>query len=936
MKVDSIFYIMAVPFLYLIFITLTSACFGSYSTIIFNGSYSTSMAGSGFYLNSSLSPTGYNKNSINMTACPGDSSTVRVVPSRQNSVSFVQTVISSSHNTGGAPYVTANGSSAHNTGGVPTAVITNGSYSISMAGSAFYLNSSLSPTWYNNNSINMTIYPGDSSTVRVVLSRQDSIGFVCGFYCIGTCSSYLFSVVVVGDNTSSLVWSANRDYPVKEDAILELTGEEGLVLQDSDGTKVWSTNISGNSILGMNITEAGNLVLFDSEGAMVWQSFDHPVDSLLVGQRLYEGQKLIASSSSTNWSLEPYYATLTAKDGFAVFVQDDQAETLMYYQLVPDKKLSNSTGSNYAELQQDGFLVNMGASQVTSGRNPYEFPLYSTIEFIKLEGDGHLRIHQLSSGKGFQTIVDLITVDLGVCQHPLICGEYGVCREGQCSCPEDHDGVRYFHETQSQLPDHGCSRITALSCGPSLDQHHLMEIKNATYFSVIDLDAASPNIKDMEECKQACLQNCSCSGAFFRYEKNTSDGYCFMPSKILSLREEHIPHNNFSSATFIKVQIPFDAPPRNKRNLAAIVAGSSAGVIFIICLAIFIYLVMLRKSNSKEDGGYIVQVHVPGMLVRLPYEDIRLATEDFKERLGQGGFGSVFKGMLADGTRIAVKRLDKMSQGMREFLAEVETIGSIHHFNLVRLIGFCAEKSNRLLVYEYMSNGSLENWIFYDGQRPCLDWQTRKKIVLDIAKGLAYLHEECRQRIVHLDIKPQNILLDENFNAKVSDFGLSKLIDRDENQVHSTMRGTPGYLAPELRDSKISVKADIYSFGIVLLEIVSGRKNFDRNHSESSFHMLRLLQKKAEEDRLIEIVENRNQDMQNHEEVVRMIRIGAWCLQDDPTRRPSMSVVVKVLEGVLEVEPSITFKFFHAITPTSVANNCVSSAVEASVLSNPR
>ncbi|KAL6329003.1 hypothetical protein AAG906_007293 [Vitis piasezkii] len=698
-----------------------------------------------------------------MTACPGDSSTVRVVPSRQNSVSFVQTVISSSHNTGGTPYVTANGSSAqntggtpyvvanessaHNTGGVPT-VIANGSYSTSMAGSAFYLNSSLSPTWYNNNSINMTTYPGDSSTVRVVLSRQDSIGFVCGFYCIGTCSSYLFSVVVVGDNTSSLVWSANRDYPVKEDAILELTGEGGLVLQDSDGTKVWSTDISGNSILGMEITEAGNLVLFDSEGAMVWQSFDHPVDSLLVGQRLYEGQKLIASSSSTNWSLGPYYATLTAKDGFAVFVQDDQAETLMYYH----------TGSNYAELQQDGFLVNMGASQVTSGRNPYEFPLYSTIEFIKLE-------------------------DLGMCQHPLHCGEYGVCREGQCSCPEDHDGVRYFIETQSQLPDHGCSRITALSCGPSLDQHHLMEIKNATYFNVIDLDAASPNIKDMEECKQACLQKCSCSGAFFRYEKNTSDGYCFMPSKILSLREEHIPHNNFSSATFI-------------------------------------------KSNSKEDGGYIVQVHVPGMLVRLPYEDIRLATEDFKERLGQGGFGSVFKGMLADGTRIA---------------------------------------------------------------RPCLDWQTRKKIVLDIAKGLAYLHEECRQRIVHLDIKPQNILLDENFNAKVSDFGLSKLIDRDENQVHSNMRGTPG-----------------------------------------------LLQKKAEEDRLIEIVENRNQDMQNHEEVVRMIRIGAWCLQDDPTRRPSMSVVVKVLEGVLEVEPSITFKFFHAMTPTSVANNCVSSAVEASVLSNPR
>ena len=809
-----------------------------------------------------------------------------------------------------------------------------------MTGSAFYLNSSLSPIWYNNNSINMTIDPGNS-TVRVVLSRQNIIGFVCGFYCIGTCSSYLFSVILVGDDTSSMVWSANRDHPVKEDAILKLTGEEGLVLQDSDGTKVWSTDISGNSILGMEITEAGNLVLFDGEGAAVWESFDHPVDTLLVGQRLYEGRKLISSSSSTNWSQGPYYATLTAKDGFAVFIKDDQAEALMYYQLVPDKELSNSTGSNYAELQQDGFLVSMGASQVKSGHNPIEYPVSSTIKFLKLEAEGYLKIYQVSSGM-YRTIVDLITADLGVCQHPLQCGEYGVCRGGQCSCPEDEDGVQYFNETQSQLHGHCCSRITALSCGPSLDQHHLMEIKNATYFNVIDLDAASPNIRDLGECKQACLQNCSCNGAFFRYEKNISDGYCFMPSKILSLREEHIPQHNFSTVTFIKVQIPLEPPstsPRNRKKLTAIVVGSAAGGVFIICVAIFVYMVKPQKSASNdsiEDEVYIDQVHVPGMIVRFTYKDLRLATEDFKERLGQGGFGSVFKGMLADGTGIAVKRLEKMSRGMREFLAEVETMGIIHHFNLVRLIGFCAEKSNRLLVYEYMGNGSLENWIFCDGQRPRLDWQTRKKIILDIAKGLAYLHEECRHQIVHLDIKPQNILLDDNFNAKVSDFGLSKLMDRDENQVYTTMRGTPGYLAPELRDSKISVKADIYSFGIVFLEIVSGRKNFDFSRSESSIYMLRSLQKKAEEDRLIEIVEDEDQDMQDQEEVMRMMRIGAWCLQDDPTQRPSMSVIVKVLEGVMEVEPNITFKFFHAMPPNSIADDRPSYAVEASVLSRPR
>uniref|UniRef100_A0A5B7BJ19 non-specific serine/threonine protein kinase n=1 Tax=Davidia involucrata TaxID=16924 RepID=A0A5B7BJ19_DAVIN len=322
---------------------------------------------------------------------------------------------------------------------------------------------------------------------------------------------------------------------------------------------------------------------------------------------------------------------------------------------------------------------------------------------------------------------------------------------------------------------------------------------------------------------------------------------------------------------------------------------------------------------------------------RFSYEDLHVATEDFKEKLGAGGFGSVFKGTLRDGTKVAVKRLDKLSRGMKEFLAEVESIGSIHHFNLVRLIGFCAEKSCRLLVYEYMSNGSLEKWIYHRGQKPCLGWQTRKKIILDIAKGLAYLHEECRQRIIHRDIKPQNILLDEDFNAKVSDFGLSKLVDRDQSHVLTTMRGTPGYIAPEWRQPRVTIKADTYSFGIVLLEIVSGRRNLDRTRSESSCHLLRLLQKKAEEDQLIDIVENLDEEMQRHrEEVIRMIRIGAWCLQDDHTRRPFMSTLVKVLEGVMEVDPNITFYFTHAMPSPVVANGHISAPPQASVLSNPR
>jgi len=173
-----------------------------------------------------------------------------------------------------------------------------------------------------------------------------------------------------------------------------------------------------------------------------------------------------------------------------------------------------------------------------------------------------------------------------------------------------------------------------------------------------------------------------------------------------------------------------------------------------------------------------------------------LASSHFSIKLGAGGFGSVFKGKIGKET-IAVKRLEGVEQGMEEFLAEVETTGRIHHFNLVRLVGFCAEKSHRLLVYEYLSNGSLDKWIFQQSPVFTLSWKTRRHIILAIARGLSYLHEECEEKIAHLDIKPQNILLDDRFNAKVSDFGLSKMINRDQSKVMTRMRGTRGYLAPE-------------------------------------------------------------------------------------------------------------------------------------------
>ncbi|KAJ0866150.1 putative protein kinase RLK-Pelle-SD-2b family [Helianthus annuus] len=302
------------------------------------------------------------------------------------------------------------------------------------------------------------------------------------------------------------------------------------------------------------------------------------------------------------------------------------------------------------------------------------------------------------------------------------------------------------------------------------------------------------------------------------------------------------------------------------------------------------------------------------------------------------GYGAVFEGTLEDDSKIAVKCLEGLGQVNKSFLAEVQTIGSIHHVNLVRLRGFSAWKSQRFLVYEFMSNGSLDRWIYHGVREHVLEWKCRKKIILDVAKGLAYLHEECRQKIIHLDIKPQNILLDSDFNAKVSDFGLSKLIDRNQSQVMTTMRGTPGYLAPEWLSSVITEKVDVYSFGIVLLEILCGRKNFDRSQPEESWLLLSVFQKCWEQGMLLDMVDKYSEDMETHSsEVVEMMKVASWCLQYDYTKRPSMSTVVKVLEGVMEVESRLDYNFTDPrMQNTAVEEEKDMTPLMASVLSGPR
>ncbi|PHT43642.1 G-type lectin S-receptor-like serine/threonine-protein kinase SD2-5 [Capsicum baccatum] len=272
---------------------------------------------------------------------------------------------------------------------------------------------------------------------------------------------------------------------------------------------------------------------------------------------------------------------------------------------------------------------------------------------------------------------------------------------------------------------------------------------------------------------------------------------CLLLNEVFSLMDNW--SGSDKTKVFLKVQnsvkaqyqSPNISQRKQSRSLKVMVASSIAALMGITFSIITWFLLFKKRTLSGKSGDLLDLAPIlPGILTPFSYNELKIITQDFSRKLGEGGFGFVYEGTLSNGNKIAVKPLNGVGQVKDSFLTEVKIVGSIHHLNLVKLIGFCAEKDHWVLIYEYMVNGSLDRWISHEKQENRLTWITRKQIISDIAKGLAYLHDECSHKIIHLDIKPHNILLDQNFNAKISDFGLSKLIEKDKSKVMTRMRGS--------------------------------------------------------------------------------------------------------------------------------------------------
>ncbi|CAO2165257.1 unnamed protein product [Urochloa humidicola] len=344
-------------------------------------------------------------------------------------------------------------------------------------------------------------------------------------------------------------------------------------------------------------------------------------------------------------------------------------------------------------------------------------------------------------------------------------------------------------------------------------------------------------------------------------------------------------------------------------HIKVIAATSSVAALAVLLLMVATALYLSLKTRYNDEVHLKVEMFLKtygtSKPTRYTFSEVKKIARRFKEKVGQGGFGSVYKGELPNGVPVAVKMLENSTGEGEEFINEVASIGLIHHANIVRLLGFCSEGTRRALIYEFMANESLEKYIFlsYSNTSPELIVPNKMvDVALGIARGMEYLHQGCNKRILHFDIKPHIILLDYNFNPKISDFGLAKLCARDQSIVTLTAaRGTMGYIAPELYSRNfggVSHKSDVYSFGMLVLEMVSGRRNLDPSvDSQNEVYLPEWIFEKVITGQ--DLVLGREMIGEEKEKVRKLAIVALWCIQWNPRNRPSMTKVVNMLTGRL-------------------------------------
>ncbi|KAG5033327.1 hypothetical protein GLYMA_06G300600v4 [Glycine max] len=694
------------------------------------------------------------------------------------------------------------------------------------------------------------------------------------------------------------VWVANRDQPVSDKNSAKLTILDGdLVLLDQYQNLVWSTNLnspSSGSVVAV-LLDSGNLVLSNRANASasdaMWQSFDHPTDTWLPGGKIKLDNKTKKPQYLTSWKN-----------------REDPAQGLFSLELDPAGRnayliLWNKSEQYWTSGAWNGHIFSLVPEmrlnyiynftfQSNENESYFTYSVYNSSIITRFVMDGSGQIKQLSWLDNAQQWNLFWSQPRQQCEVYAFCGGFGSCTENAmpyCNCL---NGYKPKSQSDWNLNDYsgGCVKKTNFQCenpnSSNKDKDRFLPILNMK----LPNHSQSIGAGTSGECEATCLSNCSCTA--YAYDNS---GCSIWNGDLLNLQQ--LTQDDSSGQTlFLRLAASEFHDSKSNKGTVIGAAGAAAGVVVLLIVFVF---VMLRRRRRHVGTGTSVE----GSLMAFSYRDLQNATKNFSDKLGGGGFGSVFKGTLADSSIIAVKKLESISQGEKQFRTEVSTIGTVQHVNLVRLRGFCSEGTKKLLVYDYMPNGSLESKMFYEDSSKVLDWKVRYQIALGTARGLNYLHEKCRDCIIHCDVKPENILLDADFVPKVADFGLAKLVGRDFSRVLTTMRGTRGYLAPEwISGVAITAKADVYSYGMMLFEFVSGRRNSEASEDgQVRFFPTYAANMVHQGGNVLSLLDPRLEGNADLEEVTRVIKVASWCVQDDESHRPSMGQVVQILEGFLDL-----------------------------------
>ncbi|KAG4980575.1 hypothetical protein JHK82_033817 [Glycine max] len=728
--------------------------------------------------------------------------------------------------------------------------------------------------------------------------------FEAGFFSPGTSTRRYLGIWYRDVSPLTVVWVANREKPVyNKSGVLKLEERGVLMILNSTNSTIWRSNNISSTVKNpiAQLLDSGNLVVRNerdiNEDNFLWQSFDYPCDTFLPGMKLgwnlVTGQDRFLSSwkseddpAKGDYSLKldlRGYPEFFGYEGDAIKFRGGSwnGEALVGY---PIHQLVQQLVYEFVFNKKDVY---------------YEYKILdrSIIYIFTLTPSGFgqrfLWTNQTSSKK-------VLSGGADPCENYAICGANSICNMNgnaqTCDCIKGYV-PKFPGQWNVSYWSNGCVPRNKSDCKTSNTDGLL----RYTDMKIPDTSSSWFNkTMNLEECQKSCLKNCSCKACANLDIRNGGSGCLLWFDDLVDMRQ-------FSKGG---QDLYFRAPAselvnshgKNLKKLLGITIGAiMLGLTVCVCM-----ILILKKQGLARiiDRNHFKH--------KLRKEDDDLSTFDFaiiaratgnfakSNKLGEGGFGPVYKARLLDGQEFAVKRLsNKSGQGLEEFKNEVMLIAKLQHRNLVKLIGCSIEGKERMLIYEYMPNKSLDYFIFDETRRTMVDWPKHFNIICGIARGILYLHQDSRLRIVHRDLKTSNILLDGNFDPKISDFGLARTFWGDQVEANTNrLAGTYGYMAPEYAArGQFSMKSDVFSYGVIVLEIVSGKKNREFSDPKHYLNLLGHTWRLWAEERALELLDGVLKERFTPSEVIRCIQVGLLCVQQRPEDRPDMSSVVLMLNG---------------------------------------